>query len=106
MPLVHISPGDATGQPINGGLAVLDNGVILANGTPDKFLYVLDSETGSIVTKTRLPFAGSAPPMVFVDEEGKTFAVITATGGNFHGYSRGPHIQIYEIVEETTSILN
>lgn len=88
-----------TGQPINGGMAILNGRLMIVTGMPDKVFYGIDLKTGEISFQEALNYSGSAPPYFFQTKEGKTFLAITSTGGKFSGYdNNGDELNLYEVV--------
>ena len=79
-----------------GGNVTTNTGVVFVTGTPDEFIYGFDTQTGSLLWKAKLPFAGSAPP-VLVKHRGCDLLVVTATGGRFVGYSEnGDTVRVFK----------
>lgn len=86
------------GTQINGGLASTNFKVLAITGTTDNRLHFLNSENGSILKSVAMEAAGSCPPMFFSFEE-RTFCVVVAGGGKYHGYEKGSgNIYIFEIL--------
>ena len=83
---------DRQGNPIHqgdinfGGVMTTAGGIIFAAGTTDEMARAFDSTTGKEIWKTKLPHAGSSPPMAFEIDD-CPYILFTATGGKFHGFN-------------------
>lgn len=84
------------GTRIFGGIAI-NNELIFANGTADKFAYILDAETGKILWDYEMEAAGSAPPIIF-NYNGREYVSFLATGGRYYEYKdKGSTIYTFSI---------
>ncbi len=68
-----------------GGVLSTAGNLLFATGTPDKYLYAYNSETGENIWKYQLPFAGSSSPMTYF-YEGEQYILVNSGGGKFFGY--------------------
>lgn len=85
-----------TGTTIFGGIAINKN-LIFANGTADKFAYILNSDNGQIVWSYEMEAAGSAPPIIF-KHNGREYVSFVSTGGNYFNYKeKGSTIYTFTI---------
>ena len=75
----------ADGDKSFGGLMTTKSGLIFSTGTPDKFIYAIDTKSGEELWKYELPYAGSAPPISYMFN-GCQYIVTQATGGVFVGF--------------------
>ena len=75
----------ADGDKNFGGLMTTKSGLIFSTGTPDKFIYAIDTKSGKELWKYQLPYAGSAPPISYMFN-GCQYIVTQATGGVFVGF--------------------
>ena len=73
---------DNTGSLSYGGTTVTAGGLVFVSGTPDKMIRAFDTETGKELWKHRLPFSGSAAPIIY-SFKGKQYIVIQSTGMGF-----------------------
>lgn len=69
-----------------GGVMTNAGGIGFATGTPDRSLYGYNMENGEMLWQSKLPYAGSAPPIGF-SFRGCDIIVVTATGGRFVGFT-------------------
>ena len=63
-----------------GGLALTGGNVIFSTGTPDNFVYALNSINGKVIWSYEMESAGSAPPIIY-EVNGKQYVSIVSTGG-------------------------
>ena len=83
---------DRQGNPIHqgdinfGGVMITAGGIIFATGTTDEMARAFDSTSGKEIWKTKLPHAGSSPPMGFEIDD-CPYILFTATGGKFYGFN-------------------
>ena len=86
------------GTQINGGLASTSWKVLAITGTTDNKVHFLNSEDGSFIKSYTMKAAGSCPPMFF-SHDNRTFCVVVAGGGKFHGYdNKSGNIYIFEML--------
>ena len=69
-----------TGTENMAGPSVTSGSVVFVSGTKDRLIRAFDARTGAEVWEAKLPFIGSASPMVF-EHEGNGYVVVPATGG-------------------------
>jgi quinoprotein glucose dehydrogenase len=69
-----------TGTMNMSGPVVTSGGVVFASGTTDRLIRGFNAETGMEVWEAKLPFVGSASPMVF-EYDDTAYVVVPATGG-------------------------
>ena len=68
-----------------GGVLSTSSDLIFATGTPDEKGRAFSSKDGKLLWETKLPYAGSAPPMTYT-YLGCQYIIFTATGGQFVGF--------------------
>ena len=68
-----------------GGVLSTSGNIFFATGTPDEKARAYSSDNGNLIWESKLPFAGSAPPMTFF-HKGCQYVVFTSTGGQFIGF--------------------
>lgn len=69
------------GVPNMGGSVITRSGLIFIGATQERAFRALDSQTGKLLWKTRLPAGGNATPMTYIGpESGRQFVVIAAGG--------------------------
>ena len=98
--LPNENENNMTGTINYGGLALTGGNVIFSTGTPDNFVYALNSITGEVIWSFEMESAGSAPPILY-EVNGKQYVSIVSTGGNgdlFGEYkSKGSSIYTFSI---------
>jgi quinoprotein glucose dehydrogenase len=87
---------DMTGTITYGGLALTGGNVIFSTGTPDNFIYALNSIDGKVIWSFEMESAGSAPPILY-EVNGKQYVSIVSTGGygEFFGEYKSKGSSIY-----------
>ena len=70
-----------------GGVLITGSNLLFATGTPDEYVRAFDAKKGDLVWESKLPFAGSAPPMTFMHDKCQ-YLIINATGGQFVGFRK------------------
>lgn len=70
-----------TGSPMAGGSIVTAGGLVFIAATMDKRFRAFDKDTGKELWSTRLPAAGYATPMTFLDKKNNRQLVVVAAGG-------------------------
>lgn len=70
-----------------GGVLSTSTSIFFATGTPDEMARAYSSENGNLIWESKLPYAGSAPPMTFF-YQGCQYVVFTSTGGQFLGFKK------------------
>jgi quinoprotein glucose dehydrogenase len=84
------------GTPIFGGISINKN-LIFANGTADKYAYILNSDNGEVVWSYEMEAAGSSPPIIF-KHDGREYVSFVSTGGNYFKYKeKGSTIYTFTI---------
>jgi len=71
---------DMHGTIAYGGLALTGGNVIFSTGTPDNFIYALNSINGKVIWSFEMESAGSAPPIIY-EVNGEQYMSIVSTGG-------------------------
>ena len=74
-----------TGTITYGGLATTGGGVLFSTGTPDGYVYALNSINGKVIWSYKMDAAGSCPPIIY-EAEGKQYVSIVSTGGFFNEF--------------------
>ena len=88
---------DMTGTINYGGLALTGGNVIFSTGTPDNFVYAINSTNGEVIWSFEMESAGSAPPILY-EVNGKQHVSIISTGGFFSEYkSKGSTIYTFSV---------
>ena len=70
-----------TGTENVGGATATGGNIVIATGTLDKKLYILDSDNGNTIFSKVLPFIGSAPPTTYIANK-KQYIIVQSTGGS------------------------
>ena len=85
-----------TGTINYGGLALTGENVIFSTGTPDNFIYAINSINGEVIWSFEMDAAGSAPPILY-EIDGKQYVSIGSTGGygEFFGEYKSKGSSIY-----------
>ncbi len=85
-----------TGTISYGGLALTGENVIFSTGTPDNFIYAINSINGEVIWSFEMDSAGSAPPILY-EIDGKQYVSIVSTGGygEFFGEYKSKGSSIY-----------
>ncbi len=73
------------GAPNTGGSLATAGGLLFIGATTDGLFRAIDSETGEVLWRHRLPFTGNATPMTYRARPGGRQYVVIAAGG--HGWS-------------------
>jgi quinoprotein glucose dehydrogenase len=68
-----------------GGLLTTKGNIIIATGTTDNKVYVLNSINGEILWEHEMIYAGSSPPMTYA-YKGNQYIIINSSGGQYYGY--------------------
>ncbi len=80
------------------GSLVTRSGLTFVAGTNDGYLRALDTATGKVVWKKRLPAAGYATPMSYYsDKSGRQFIVLAATGNKRMGAEVGDYVLAFAL---------
>lgn len=91
---IGIEKDKIIGTPIYGGCSINSNNVLFCVGTEDAFVYALDGDSGNIIWKYKMNYAGTSPPLIFSLNE-KEYVVVIASGSNI--VSKNPDIRGNEI---------
>jgi quinoprotein glucose dehydrogenase len=85
-----------TGTITYGGVALTGGNVIFSTGTPDNFIYALNSINGEVIWSFEMESAGSAPPILY-EINGKQYVSVVSTGGygEFFGEYKSKGSSIY-----------
>ena len=70
-----------------GGVLITKGNILVATGTPDKNVYIFDSDDGKELWRTKLEFAGSSPPMTYL-YKGDQYIIVNSSGGKYYGYEK------------------
>ena len=82
-----INGNDIKGDINFGGVLTTKGNISIATGTPDKNVYIYDTQNGEELWRTKLDFAGSSPPMTYI-YKGEQYIVINSSGGKYYGYEK------------------
>ena len=86
------------GTPNLGGSVTTRGGVIFIAATQDKYLRAIDTATGKVLWRGRLPQAGQATPMTYLSAASGRQFVVTASGGHaFLGTRPGDAIYAFAL---------
>ncbi|AKI03529.1 glucose dehydrogenase (plasmid) [Hoeflea sp. IMCC20628] len=88
-----------TGMPTLGGLLTTKPGLSFFAGTQDYYLRAIDTETGDIVWKSRLPVGSQSVPITYTDENNRQIIVVQAAGAR-HSPNRGDYLIAYALKEK------
>ena len=80
-----------------GGLALSNDGILIATGTPDKKIYAINSMDGKELWSYQMELSGNAPPLIY-EYKGSKYISVVATGGyNFYFPDRGSILYTFKI---------
>jgi quinoprotein glucose dehydrogenase/quinate dehydrogenase (quinone) len=89
------------GTPNLGGSVITRGGVIFIAATQDKYLRAIDTATGAVLWRGRLPQAGQATPMTYLSHASGRQFVVTAAGGHaFLGTTPGDAIYAFALPKD------
>jgi quinate dehydrogenase (quinone) len=88
-----------TGMPTLGGLLTTKPGISFFAGTQDYYLRAIDTETGDILWKSRLPVGSQSVPVTYTDKNGRQLIVVQAAGAR-HSPDRGDYLIAYALKEQ------
>ncbi len=94
-----LNNGTVTKGDMNfGGLLSTSGDIIIATGTPDKKIIVIESLTGKKLWEKEMEYSGSSPPMTY-SYKGVQYIIINASGGRYYGFEDklGDAIYAYKI---------
>lgn len=105
MPIHGFVPGVQIplGMPTMSGPLATRTGLVFFAGTLDNYIRAINTDTGEVVWKARLPVASQAAPMSYVsDKTGKQYVVVTAGGLTRSGVNknRGDYVIAYALPSE------
>jgi quinoprotein glucose dehydrogenase len=63
-----------------GGVSVTSSGLLIATGTTDKMVYIIDTVTGENLWEYKMESEGTSAPIIF-NYKGETYFAINANGG-------------------------
>ncbi len=84
------------GVPNNGGAAVTAGGVTFVGATTDRYLRAIETGTGKVLWKARLPAGGQATPITY-EADGRQFILIMAGGHAKMETKIGDHVIAYAL---------
>jgi len=89
------------GVPTLGGSVTTGSGLIFIAASMERAMQAMDVETGKVLWKERLPFAGHATPMTYISpRSGRQFVVIAAGGHGAMGSQIGDSIVAFAVPED------
>ncbi len=68
-----------------GGLLTTKGNIVIATGTTDNKIYVLNSKNGKTLWEYEMVYAGSSPAMTYL-YKGNQYIIINSSGGQYYGY--------------------
>ena len=68
-----------------GGLLTTKGNIVIATGTTDNKIYVLNSKNGKTLWEFEMEYAGSSPAMTYL-YKGNQYIIINSSGGQYYGY--------------------
>lgn len=86
-----------TGMPTLGGLLTTRSGVSFFAATQDFYLRAIDTETGEVIWKDRLPAGSQSVPVTYVDETGRQIILVQAAGARHNPKVRGDYLIAYAL---------
>ncbi|MNJ62950.1 Quinate/shikimate dehydrogenase (quinone) [compost metagenome] len=88
------------GMPTMGGPLVTQGGVVFFSGSMDNYLRAMDSSTGQVLWKSRLPVGSQATPITYEGSKtGRQYVVVTAGGAQGPDKERGDYVIAYRLPE-------
>lgn len=89
------------GTPNLGGPVTTRGGVTFIAATQDKYLRAIDTRTGRVLWRGRLPYAAQATPMTYLSKASGRQFVVTSSGGHaFMGTGPGDAIYAFALPKE------
>ncbi|WP_115294280.1 membrane-bound PQQ-dependent dehydrogenase, glucose/quinate/shikimate family [Pseudomonas putida] len=86
------------GMPTMGGPLVTQGGLVFFSGSMDHYLRAMDSRTGHVLWKGRLPVGSQATPISYQgNRSGRQYVVVTAGGAQGPGKARGDYVIAYRL---------
>jgi quinoprotein glucose dehydrogenase len=86
------------GTPNIGGSVTTRGGLIFIGATQDQYLRAVDTRTGEVRWRSRLPAGGQATPMTYMSStSGRQFVTIAAGGHAFLGTRHGDYIMAFAL---------
>jgi quinoprotein glucose dehydrogenase len=90
------------GTPNLGGSVTTRGGVTFIAATQDKYLRAIDTATGKVLWRGRLPQVGQGTPMTYLSAQSGRQFVVTASGGHaFLGTHPGDAIYAFALPKAT-----
>ncbi|MFV0645526.1 MAG: membrane-bound PQQ-dependent dehydrogenase, glucose/quinate/shikimate family [Sphingomonadaceae bacterium] len=86
-----------TGMPTLGGLLTTKSGVSFFAATQDFYLRAIDTETGKIIWKDRLPVGSQSVPITYIDKQGRQIILVQAAGARHNTKKRGDYLIAYAL---------
>lgn len=88
-----------TGMPTLGGLLTTKSGVSFFAATQDFYLRAIDTETGEVIWKDRLPVGSQSVPITYIDGNGRQVILVQAAGARHNPNVRGDYLIAYALKE-------
>lgn len=86
------------GMPTMGGPLVTQGGLVFFSGSMDYYLRAMDSRTGQVLWKGRLPVGSQATPISYQgSRSGRQYVVVTAGGAQGPDKARGDYVIAYRL---------
>ena len=86
-----------TGMPTLGGLLTTKSGLSFFAATQDFYLRAIDTETGKILWKDRLPVGSQSVPITYTDRNGRQIILVQAAGARHNVKVRGDYLIAYAL---------
>ncbi|MEZ5894971.1 MAG: hypothetical protein R3C40_11710 [Parvularculaceae bacterium] len=86
-----------TGMPTLGGLLTTKSGVAFFAATQDFYLRAIDTETGKVLWKDRLPVGSQSVPITYLDNQGRQIILVQAAGARHNMDVRGDYLIAYAL---------
>ncbi|MFV0368301.1 MAG: membrane-bound PQQ-dependent dehydrogenase, glucose/quinate/shikimate family [Hyphomicrobiaceae bacterium] len=86
-----------TGMPTLGGLLTTKAGVSFFAATQDFYLRAINTETGDVIWKDRLPVGSQSVPITYVDGQGRQIILVQAAGARHNPKVRGDYLIAYAL---------
>ncbi|UCZ83136.1 membrane-bound PQQ-dependent dehydrogenase, glucose/quinate/shikimate family [Pseudomonas sp. L5B5] len=86
------------GMPTMGGPLVTQGGLVFFSGSMDYYLRAMDSRTGQVLWRGRLPVGSQATPISYQgSRSGRQYVVVTAGGAQGPDKARGDYVIAYRL---------
>lgn len=86
-----------TGMPTLGGLLTTKSGLSFFAATQDFYLRAIDTESGKVIWKDRLPVGSQSVPITYIDGKGRQVIVVQAAGARHNVKKRGDYLIAYAL---------